>query len=137
MPLNRTWGEHVEGLGQDYKLASLSKWTDTRYWDSACERAAQQFERAGATMLPKFDEQHILVQEYHNLKKPLVDKETGTLFFDAVVFLFNYSTPISVFKRDDPGQVKKDLIARVVIGLTPAQKAELVMAGRWRDKVAH
>lgn len=136
MPLNREWGEHVEGLGHNYKIAPLRKWQDTRYWAEACEQAAGQFERAGAMLIPQFSEQHILIQEYRNLKKPLVNKD-GMLFFDAVVFLFNYSTPISVWKRDESGEVKKDLIARVVVGLTPEQKAELVMAGRWSDRTVN
>lgn len=136
MVLNRTWGEHVEGLGVDYKIAPLSKWTDTPFWAQACTAAAKQFERAGATMLPPFSAEHILVQEYRRLKKPLVAK-TGEIFTDAVVFLFNYSVPIAVWKRGESGRVNKDLVARVVIGLTAPQKAELVMSGRWSEKVAH
>ena len=31
MPLNRTRGDHIEGLGEDYRIVPLAKWADTNF----------------------------------------------------------------------------------------------------------
>ena len=134
--LNREIGEHVEGLGLGFVVAPIYHWSDTPYWGIACKKAKEQFAKAGALIVPEFSADDVSVQVYDSLPKPITDQR-GNVFTDALVFLFNKPAPISVWKRTEPGAVKKDLIARVVIGLTPQQKAELVMAGRWSRKTVN
>ena len=54
---------------------------------------------------------------------------------DVLVFLFCRKVAVGNWKRQMFGT--KELFHPVVIGLTPQQKAELVMAGRWPAKVVN
>jgi hypothetical protein len=123
MPLNRTKGEHIEGLGEDYRTVPLSKWSDTNLWDAACREANAAFAKAGCMVAVVFDEAHVLIQEYPGQ--------------DRIAFLFNRKVPVAPWKRSDPSEVHKDLYHPVVIRLSPGLKNELVMAGRWPKKVVN
>lgn len=136
MPLDRVKGEHIEGLGEAFQVSPLYRWADTVYWDTACKKARDQFEKAGAIIIPEFSAEDISIQVYDELPNPITDQH-GNVFRAAIVFLFNKKSPVAVWKRTEPGSVEKDLIARVVIGLTPQQRSELVMSGRMVEKVVN
>ena len=127
MPLDRTNGETLSGLqGDPYKLVPLSKWSDTALWDIACKRATVAFLKAGAMNAPTFDESAVLVQEYPIGEMP------------RIAFIFCKRCEISPWKRgDDQSQASKELCFPVVVGMSPAMKAEMVMAGRWTDVGLH
>lgn len=67
-PLNRERGELIEGLGLDYEVVPLSKWADTPMWDEACRMARRVYRKANVRE-PSFDENTVIVQEYHGLNR--------------------------------------------------------------------
>ena len=122
MPLNRVAGEHVEGLGDDFTIVPLAKWAATIFWEGAYMNAVDKFTRAGAQGRIAFDDQHVLVQEY--------------LDQGCIVFIFCQIVVVNNWKKQSFGM--KELYHPSVVKLSPAQKAELVMAGRWAtERVVH
>lgn len=66
MPLNKEFGEQLEGMPDDFVVAPLSKWADKgQLLAEAAKVAADQFAAAGAAKPVIFDGDDILVQEYH------------------------------------------------------------------------
>ena len=96
-------------------------------------RAEQAFAKAGCQIKVAFDAEHVLVQEYHDLPSPIMIGDLQVP--DVLVFLFCRKVAVGNWKRQMFGT--KELFHPVVIGLTPQQKAELVMAGRWPAKVVN
>ena len=122
MPLNRVTGEHVEGLGDGFVIVPLAKWADTIFWEAAYMDARQKFLTAGAQGRVDFDDQHVLVQEYHDL--------------DAIAFIFCQTVVVNNWKKQKFGM--KELFHPSVVKFTPEQRAELIMAGRWQsERVVH
>jgi hypothetical protein len=115
MPLDRINGEVIEAFGKHTRIAPLAKWADTAFWKAACQAAEDGFRKAGCAIAITFDEQSVLVQEYH-------DKDT-------VIFIFCRRVPVSNFKKDMWGL--KELYRVVPILFTQTQRNELVMSGRW------
>jgi hypothetical protein len=63
MPLDHVNGEHIGKLGVG-KVAPLFKWSDTPFFEIACEHAEKAFLKAGALRPISFDTSEILVMEY-------------------------------------------------------------------------
>ena len=67
MPLNKEFGEQLEGMPDEFVVAPLSKWADKgQLLAEAAKVAADQFAQAGAAKPVIFDGDDILVQEYHS-----------------------------------------------------------------------
>lgn len=130
MPLNRIAGEHVEGLGDKFKIAPLRKWTDTHFWTEACADAQKKFANAGALAKVTFDEQHILVQEYQDLQRPLM--KGGKAYKNALVFIFCREVYVSNWKTARRGV--HELIHPVVFGINEQIKSEFIATGRWQAR---
>lgn len=112
-PLDRTKGEHIDGLGDNYKIVPLRKWADTPIYAEACTHARRIFRKA-LVADPRFDESTVLVQEYPDEDKiAFVFAHWGRKYFQRN-FAWMYWT--------------------AVVTLTPALKAHLVLTGRWKHK---
>jgi len=106
MPLDKTKGETIEGLGEDYLIAPLSKWIDTPLVEMAAQHAAEAYIKAGALSPISFDEEDILIQEYYREAKVAV-----------------------VFQRRVRGE---EMLYPYVFELPHNLIAELVATGRWK-----
>lgn len=68
-PFDRVNGEEIGDLGRNFVVAPLSKWANTPLLDVAMERAMRVWQRkATNTTIARlqFDEDTILIQEYHD-----------------------------------------------------------------------
>ena len=63
MPLDHANGEYIDGLGVG-KIVNPDKWSDTAFFDLACDHAAAAFSKAGAIHPVDFDNAEIMVMEY-------------------------------------------------------------------------
>lgn len=64
MPLDRTNGEHIEGLEGPFRVVPVEKWRFTPLFEAAAKAAADAFGKAGYPLIIGFDESQILIQEY-------------------------------------------------------------------------
>jgi len=107
MPLDKTKGEEIEGLGSAYVVAPLSKWIDTPLIEMAAQHAAEAYIKAGAMVPISFNEEDILIQEYYR---------------DAKIAV--------VFQRRVRGE---EMLYPYVFDLPHDLIAELVASGRWKS----
>jgi hypothetical protein len=112
MPLDRERGELIDGLGEKYVVAPLSKWEQTGMLDIAAQHAAKAFIAAGALRgKMRFSEGDVLVQEYHDQAK--------------VAF---------VFQRRVAGN---EMFVPYVFDLPKSMVKELVQQGMWDHPAEH
>lgn len=64
MAFDKTKGESIDGMPDDYVVVSVHKWRDTPLLPQAVEAAAEAFQQAGALLPVWIEEDDILVQEY-------------------------------------------------------------------------
>lgn len=64
MPLNRIQGEHIEGLGEKYRVVPNCKWRETPQFEEAAKAAEQAFLNSGVLWPVSFDDDEVLTQEY-------------------------------------------------------------------------
>jgi hypothetical protein len=67
MPLNREFGEEIEGMPADFVVSDISEWQQyDQLIKDAAKHAADVYVEAGAIMPVVFSADDILVQEYHS-----------------------------------------------------------------------
>lgn len=106
MPLNKEIGEYLEGLGHMWRVAPLSKWQETPFFEDAAQHACNVFIQAGAPQPVRLFEEHILIQEY-----PLLDK---------LVYLFQFTVKGA------------EMYADYTYTFNPAAIEHLTRMGKWQ-----
>lgn len=115
-PIDHIVGEHIDGLGEDYKIVPMAKWADHQMFEEACKRATYAFKKAGVVN-PQFSADTIIVQEYYDR--------------DRIAFIFAH------FGRKAFQATPNWLYHVCVIRLTAPLKAHLVLTGRWSKETRH
>lgn len=105
MPLDRTNGERIEGLEAPHVVVPNVKWRETDMFNTAATNAARAFMKAGYPIIPTFDDEQVLTQEYPTLGR--------------LVFVFQMR-----IKGDE-------MLYPYVFALPPEMIANLRAAGQW------
>lgn len=123
MPLNRITGERLEGMTTRPVIEPLSKWSDTKFWEFAAERADKAFGLAMSKRKSFRKRVRVAVN-------PFIWSET-----EVSVQIYPYErTPMLyfLFCKVINGKEKYWWIPFV---MTPQLISELRLAGRWPSKI--
>lgn len=119
-PFDRHRGELIGNLGPDFVVVPNSKWADTNLINQAVEVARKVFtRRATNTTIPnlRFNDDTILVQEYHRQKK-------------IAVIVAQWGRQMGMRKWNW-------LYHPTVFAIEGDLEKALVMAGRWKASTQH
>lgn len=69
MPINKTSGEYIEALGNEFRVMPTQLYANTEEFTAACDYAKEKFEAAQCLESPvRFGPDDVVAQFYYNIK---------------------------------------------------------------------